>query len=364
MFKRIISAAAAAVGLSVLFSGCLIAVPVDHKVEEPASSPPIESSSSPQEGITEDWSLSAVARNAAFEPYMTMAEYDALFGASGMLPGSPAASPDGLRLAYIYPNEFEEPSDLYLYDTAAKKAEKLLSQQDLPQSDGLKQVSWVDNQSLLLIIGLRYGTVSPGGAVYLLNINEAPKLRLLYKPEQETDQVLNATLSGTTLTMTVTMFDDNYLNHTEEQRTVTVDPANAPQPAPSSTPAATEVLATVIDNPTPEKVAQYEAAESYEYDQSGESLLLIPKREGTRVTIDTMSFDEKQSEFVPVKTIYDKTSAKGYALWLKALRPEGGPQLCITLQVGGVTANYYVTYNGQDGNESDVEIYPDTPPRH
>ncbi len=363
MFKRNLAAMAAAVGLSVLFSGCTITAPVDNKVEEPSSSlPPIESSSSPQESITEDWSLSAVARNAAFKPYMTMEEYDVLFGTSGMLPSSPAASPDGQRLAYIYPNEFEEPSDLYLYDTVSKKADKLLLQQDLPQTDGLKQVSWVDDQSLLLIIGHRYGTVSPGGAVYLLNIKEAPKLRLLYKPEKETDQVLNAALSGNTLTMTVTMFDDNYLNHTEEQRTVTVDPANAPQPAQSSAPSATDVLATVIDNPTPEQVVEYKAAEAYEYDQSGESLLLIPKLEGTRVTIDTMGFDEKKSEFVPVKTVYDKTSARGYALWLKALRPEGGPQLCITLQVGGVTAHYYVTYNGKDGNVSEAEIYPDAQP--
>ncbi|SDN33978.1 DUF4652 domain-containing protein [Acetanaerobacterium elongatum] len=359
MCKHIKKAAALSVTLAVLLSGCGAngAAPLKEAASS-SSSQDISSETPASSRAVDEWMLSATARNAAFQPYMSIQEYDVLFGTSGMMPSSPVVSPNGKKLAYIYPNEFEEPCDLFLYDLVSKKAEKILPQQKLPQSSGFKQVAWADDGSLLLIIGYRYGTVTPGGSVYLLKLAEAPALRLLYEPQKDTEQVLSASLSGSTLTMKMAVFDKNMEKYTEEQRTAEVNPQSASvSEAPESSPAVdSDILATLFNFPSKELLAVYTALDTFEYDQSGESLLLVPNQTGTRVIIETLEYDSVKNDFVPVKTVYDKTSKDGYALWLKAVRPEGGIQLRITLKHGKAMAQYDVTYNGKDGNEGEEVI--------
>ncbi|MFA9380934.1 MAG: DUF4652 domain-containing protein, partial [Acetanaerobacterium sp.] len=186
--------------------------------------PPPSSSSSSQVSSEEekiDWTLSAIARKEGYAQYMTIEQYDALFGTGGMMPGSPVPSPDGGSILYFYPDEFEERSALFRYDLAGQTAQCLLSQEDIGQSQSIKWIDWQQDGSLLLIIGYRYGTISPGGAVYLLNIDEAPALRLLYATRKETEQVLDAQLTGDTLSMTVAVFDEAFMDYTKASRSVT-----------------------------------------------------------------------------------------------------------------------------------------------
>ena len=359
MCKHIKEVVILTVTLAFLLSGCGVKGVEPLKEAASSSASQVASREAPSSSqAVDDWTLSATARNAAFQPYMSIQEYDALFGTSGMLPSSPVVSPNGKKLAYIYPNEFEEPCDLFLYDISTNKAEKILPQQKLPQSSGFKQAAWADDDSLLLIIGYRYGTVTPGGSVYLLKLSEAPGLHLLFEPKKDTEQVLSASLSGSTLSMKVAVFDKNMEKYTEEQRTAEVNLQSAPvSEAPESkAPVDPDTLATVFNFPSKELLSVYTALDTLEYDESGESLLLVPAQTGTRVIVETMEFDSAKNDFVPVKAIYDKTSKEGYALWLKATRPEGGPQLRITLKCGKASAQYYVTYNGKDGNAAEESI--------
>lgn len=292
----------------------------------------------------------APGRNQSFLAHMTEPEYDALFGTSGMRPSDATLSPDGTRLLYFYPAEFEEEAGLYCYELQTKSAQTLLRQQDIGQTQSIKQAQWQDEQSLLLIIGYRYGTVSPGGSVYLLNLQEAPALRLLYATRTEREQVLSASLSGDALAMKVAVYDDAFNEYTEQARTITVNPASAPVAQLFGEPNAPEgALAVLLNNPQEAQLAAYPNIDVYEYDQSGECLLLVPSHEGTRVTLEAMTFDQTKEVFVPNGVLYDKMSMAGQALSLKAVRAEGGPRLRLTLTYQERTVQYDVVYNAKDG---------------
>ncbi len=304
-----------------------------------------------------DWQESDVYRNAKYADYMSMEEYDALFGMSGMLPSDPDASPDGKSIMYFYPAEFEEESALYRYDLASKTVQTVLTQQDIGTTQSIKWFEWQKDSTLLLVIGYRYGTISPGGAVYLLNPDEAPNLRLLYTTGKEAQQVLRATLDGTTLSMTIAEYDEEFLNYTETSRIVEVDPAKAPiAQFTSPADAADGTLAVILNFPDDEVLRAYPNLEVYEHDQSGESLLLVPSHEGTRIMLEEMIFDEKKENFVPSKVLYDKVSQAGYALHIKAIRPEGGPQLRLTVAYSDRSVEYYITYNGNTGTPEREEL--------
>ncbi len=183
-----------------------------------------------------EWDSQTVSRNRSFADYMTAERYDVLFGTAGILPSNPIPSPDGMCIAYFYPAEFEEPTTLFKFDLTTQISTPLLTQDDIGQQKTVKAVSWQDKDSLLLIIGNRYGTISPGGCVYLLDLSEAPKARLLYVPEKETEQVLSAMLADGQLSMTIAVFDLEFLGYTEQDLAVpvevsTIQPADiAPKP--------------------------------------------------------------------------------------------------------------------------------------
>lgn len=83
---------------------------------------------------------------------------------------------------------------------------------------------------------------------------------------------------------------------------------------------------------------------------------MVPSHEGTRITLEAMTFDEKKENFVPSEVLYDKVSQAGYALHIKAIRPEGGPQLRLTVAYGDRSVEYYITYNGNTGTPEREEM--------
>ncbi len=305
----------------------------------------------------EDWLLSATYREAEYSAYMTMEQYDRLFGSSGMVPSTPVLAPDGGSILYFYPAEFEEASALFRYDLATETAQPVLTQQDIGASQSVKWVAWQEDGALLLVIGYRYGTISPGGAVYLLKPEQAPALRLLYSTRKETEQVLTAQLQDTTLTMTVAVFDADFMEYEQTERVIQVNPRQAPIAqlggvlnVPQNS------LAVIFNYPTAEQLAAYPNLDVYEHDTSGEELLLVPSHEGTHILLEEMAFDQTLEQFVPSAVRYDKMSLAGQALHIKAVRPEGGPQLRLTLTYGDHAAQYYITYNGKDGTPEREDI--------
>ncbi|MEC3543931.1 DUF4652 domain-containing protein, partial [Bacillus thuringiensis] len=77
----------------------------------------------------------------------------------------PKFSPDGTKAVYITPLEWEVSSDLYLFDLQTGNQIKI----DLcinTEREKAKDVEWVNDSNLIIIIGLLHGTVSVGGDIY------------------------------------------------------------------------------------------------------------------------------------------------------------------------------------------------------
>ena len=88
------------------------------------------------------------------------------------LPAEPVISPDKSSLLYISPGEWEELGELFLYRSGWDKAEVLIPRSAMNSNDTPKKVLWLDNENALVIIGFTYGTVSVGGDLYHLNVND------------------------------------------------------------------------------------------------------------------------------------------------------------------------------------------------
>lgn len=97
----------------------------------------------------------------------------------------PELSSDGTRIAYIDPDEQDLPRALYLYDVENDSTE-LLIKPSLNGNGTPKEVRWLDDQYLLLIIGYGYGHVSYGGSLYLYDTSNE-KLILLKTPSYRTE---------------------------------------------------------------------------------------------------------------------------------------------------------------------------------
>lgn len=97
----------------------------------------------------------------------------------------PELSPNKKRIAYIDPDEQDLPRALYLYNVENDSKELLI----IPNQDGSgtpKEVRWLDDQYLLLIIGYGYGSVSYGGGLYLYDLSNK-ELILLKIPNHQTE---------------------------------------------------------------------------------------------------------------------------------------------------------------------------------
>lgn len=339
-----------------LLCGCqLPTLPADSSQSNAPSD--VSSVSAVAEQSEMDWLLSSVYRNVKFAAYMSTDQYDALFGTRGLRPSDPVADPDGGSILYFFPAEFEEEAALFEFDLMTKTARTLLSQQDIGTTQSIKWMEWQPDGTLLLVIGYRYGTLSPGGALYLLHREEAPQLRLLYATRNEYEQVLSAQLQSNTLSLTIGVYDSEFLDYTEQSRTVTVNPSSAPVAQLFGVPDASPgTLAVIINQPDTATLAAYPNIDEYEHDQSGETMLVVPSQEGTRVTLETMEYSENLNEFVTTGVVYDRMSMAGQALYIRAARPEGGPQLRLTVTYGENTVGYFITYNGRDGTPEREEL--------
>ncbi|MFA9382075.1 MAG: hypothetical protein ACERKO_13550, partial [Acetanaerobacterium sp.] len=118
-------------------------------------------------------------------------------------------------------------------------------------------------------------------------------------------------------------------------------------------------LAVIYNDPTAEQMAPYPNLDVYDHDQNGEWQLVVPVREGSRVTLETLTFDEASNQFVAVDAVYDKVSGAGQALLIHLLHPEGEPRIRLTAAYGEDAAQYYISYHGKEGNSNSEYItYP------
>lgn len=87
---------------------------------------------------------------------------------SDEFPSRPVMSPDNLYSSYIAPLEWEAPGNLYVYDL--RKGENKTCIRPDEYGNIPKYVQWLNNETLLVLIGFAHGTVSIGGNLFKYNI--------------------------------------------------------------------------------------------------------------------------------------------------------------------------------------------------
>lgn len=125
----------------------------------------------------------------------------------------PEISTDKSRIAYIDEVSFESIGNLYVYDIQTKdNMQKTTYGYD--QSETVKSIEWISDDSLLVVIGFAFGTVTQGGDLYLYDINEN-KLTLLLESEKYME-IKDAVVENDIVTITKVIWkDDNYLEYNE-----------------------------------------------------------------------------------------------------------------------------------------------------
>lgn len=84
-------------------------------------------------------------------------------------PSEPLTSPDGTKVVYISPLEWETLGKLYMYDLLSEEQSILLEadeKQNIP-----KVVKWINDHKLFVIIGYAYGTVAIGGNLFMYDLD-------------------------------------------------------------------------------------------------------------------------------------------------------------------------------------------------
>lgn len=84
-------------------------------------------------------------------------------------PSEPKISPNKELALYISPLEWECLGSVYLFDLTTGSKEVLISPDE--KSNIPKDVVWVDDNTLAVIVGYCYGTVAIGGNIFLFQLS-------------------------------------------------------------------------------------------------------------------------------------------------------------------------------------------------
>jgi hypothetical protein len=66
------------------------------------------------------------------------------------------SSPDKKINAVVYPFEFEQSGEIYIFDLGAGKGKKLLSENDIDNKLSIKYINFYDDENLIVILGNKY----------------------------------------------------------------------------------------------------------------------------------------------------------------------------------------------------------------
>lgn len=122
----------------------------------------------------------------------------------------PQISPLKNRMAFASPYIWESVGELYIYDFINENM-KVLIKDRLPNQHTIKKIEWLNNDSLILIIGLAYGTISLGGNLYLYNYL-TDELNLIVE-KIGSEEIKDFNICGKQINLEVAQFDENYMNY-------------------------------------------------------------------------------------------------------------------------------------------------------
>ena len=126
-------------------------------------------------------------------------------------PSEPQLSPSESKMVFISPYLWEMIGQVHLYDLVEQQEEIIVSNEDLDGQMTPKQIEWITDDYLLLVIGKAYGTVSEGGDLYLfeLETNELYEVSRLGDNEEYKDIIIEEE----EIILEIAVFDANYLDY-------------------------------------------------------------------------------------------------------------------------------------------------------
>lgn len=120
-------------------------------------------------------------------------------------------------------------------------------------------------------------------------------------------------------------------------------------------------LGVIINAPKEEDFSQLNKLDEYDYDKSAnENMLIIPKYNGTKITVSSVEYTGER--YITKDVLYSVDSTpEGYGLLLKANRPEGMAQIGVYVTYKEKTAEYIIKpENGKDGSTENAYLKIET----
>lgn len=156
------------------------------------------------------------------------------FGADSLTGRITVRSPDGARTAVLYPVEFEEAADLYVLAGPGSGTHFTLGDSMAKSLTG-KAVGWLDDRTLWVILGYRWGTVSPGGDLYAVDPVTGAGRLLWGNPEAGRIQAVDAdpTPDGRGIVVQLKAFDEQYMAARDSTQTLPAAPWARGEPTPT-----------------------------------------------------------------------------------------------------------------------------------
>lgn len=134
-------------------------------------------------------------------------------------PSKPVMSPDNTKAAYIAPLEWECLGSLYIFDLLIRENKKVIT----PENNYIpKQVLWLNNELLAVIIGFGHGTIAIGGNVFLYDLTTNSKMNITEYNDKI--QVTNFQFEGKTLFLEgIEYKDESYLEFKEFEQALLLE---------------------------------------------------------------------------------------------------------------------------------------------
>ncbi|MGM0414737.1 MAG: DUF4652 domain-containing protein [Bacillota bacterium] len=145
------------------------------------------------------------------ETYLKLERESGVETLSEDIPSEPIVSPDGNKLAFIDPFQWEVVGSIFLYDYEANSLRELLKADQIEDQFTPKGIWWYNNEYLLAIIGYAYGTVTVGGDLYLVDVDTGNPRRILGLTEYQ--EVKNISLDDQYIYLEIAEFNESYSDY-------------------------------------------------------------------------------------------------------------------------------------------------------
>lgn len=109
-------------------------------------------------------------------------------------------------------------------------------------------------------------------------------------------------------------------------------------------------LGIVINTPDQEVINSVSQIETYKQMDTKDHLLIIPKYNGSKITISKVEYTGER--FIAKDILYAKEGTpEGYGLLLYTIRPEGIPEVMVTITYKNKSIDYVIAEDGKNGHE-------------